>query len=458
MSFVLAVDLGGTSLRAGLLDPTGALLALRALPHRTAEEADADAWWRDLQALLADLPKQDVAGVALGGFTRSQVLLDAAGHPVRPAQCFPDGRATAEAEELSGLANPGWTAITPYHPLARLLWVRRHDPAAFARARHLLQPKDYLAFCLTGRIATDTVANAWARDRAGHPAPRLLAAAGFDPALLPEMLPPEAPLGRCTLPGLEGVPVFCGSMDSWMASLGAGAGRPGEAYLISGTTDVAGVLAAAPETRPGRVTLPWGAGPGGAELFHTGGPSSAGAACADWAAETLGLPDAAAVVALAETARPDPAAPFFLPALMGERAPHWRPEARGAFLGLDRAHGAADLARAVLEGVAMADRALLEGLEIARLVLTGGGARSDFWCRLRAEVLGCPLHRAATPEPGLLGAAVLAFAALGQFPSRAAAQAALCRTDASFPGSPGGADARYALFKRAQTACMGLMS
>jgi len=449
MSSILAIDLGGTSLRAGLLDAAGALTALAARPHRITAEADAESWWHALRALLAELPLADVAAIALGGFTRSQVLVDEHGAPVRPAQCFPDGRAGQEAADLANAADGTWLTITAFHPLARLLWAKRHHPAAFARARYALQPKDFLALRLTGRVACDRIANAWALRCDGSLAAAAFHAAGLNAALLPDLLDPGDVVGPCTLPALAGVPVICGSMDTWCASVGAGAARAGDGYIISGTTDAAGVLTARPEPRPGLVTLPWGSG-----LFHTGGPSGAGADCAVWAAALLGLPDAAALVALAESGKTPP--PLFLPALTGERAPHWRPEARGAFLGLHRGHGPAELARAVLEGVALADRALLEGLEVTRLVIAGGGARADAWCQIRADLLARPLHRAAAAEPGLLGAAALAWTSLGRFPTLPAAQAVLAVDDAVFQPRPVEADRRYALFQQAQAAYMPL--
>jgi xylulokinase len=147
--------------------------------------------------------------------------------------------------------------------------------------------------------------------------------------------------------------------------------------------------------------------------------------------------------------------------LSGERAPTWQPAARGAFIGLARRHGPPELARAVMEGVAFADRDLLGGLGFARLLLTGGGARSDFWCRIRASVLGCPVQRAATPEPGVLGAGLIAWTGLGRYPSLAHAQQAASRETETFNPRPADVpryEALYTEFKRAQAACLDLSS
>ncbi len=412
-------------------------------PHRIGEEADARDWWRALLDALAEIGTDGVRGIAIGGFTRSQILVDVAGVPVRPAQCFPDGR----ADPVPGAEAGTWMAMTAFHPAARLAWVARHDPTALARTRYVLQPADFLSFQLTARAASDRIANCWVIDRRGAVTLEPLRRAGIDPGLMPELLAPGAALGPARdVAGLAGVPVFLGSMDTWVASIGAGVGRAKDAYLIAGSTDAGGVLTAAAEERPGLVTLPWGDG-----VFHTGGPSSAGGACLDWAARLLGLADAAAVIARAETAGAAPPL-LFIPALIGSRAPYWRAQARGALLGLDAAHGPAEIARAVLEGIACADRDLFGGLDFERLVIAGGGARADFACQVRADMLGRPVYRVAG-EPGLAGAAVLAWVGLGVYASVIEAQAAMCRPDRVFAPRPSVRGERlYSAFARAQEA------
>lgn len=421
MDSVLAIDLGGGSLRAALVGRDGRIVASAMRHHQVGEEADAEDWWAMLVEAVAELPRAEVRAIIATGFTRSQVLVDGEGRAVRPAQCFADTRAVAEAGELAGVTRGTWLEMTPLHPAARLRWAKAHDPAAFARARHVLQPKDFLVLRLTGKAASDRISNAWALERRGNVrALALFRRAGLDASLVPELFDPWDVVGPCTgLAGFEGVPVMCGAMDTWCASLGAGASQPGDAYLISGTTDAGGVLADVPGEAEGLVTLPWGIG-----LFHTGGPSGAGGDCLQWLTGLLGQPHVASVAALAERARADLPPLLFLPALSGERAPSWAAANRGVFAGLDRSHGAAELARAVMEGVAFADRDLLGGLGFDRLLLGGGGARSDLWCQIRADVLGCQVLR-TSDQPGLVGAALVAWAGLGVYPTLSAALAML---------------------------------
>jgi xylulokinase len=435
---VLAIDLGRSSLRAALVGRAGEVVAAARLGHRIDEEADADSWWAMLEQAVSELPAAEVRAVIVTGFTRSQVLVDAGGVPVRPAQCFADTRAAVAVGGLAGAARGTWTEMTEFHPAARLRWVQAHDPGAFARARHVLQPKDYLVLRLTGRFATDRISNAWALERRGNVRSlALFRRARLDASLLPELLDPWEVVGPCTgLDALAGVPVMCGAMDTWCASLGAGAARAEDAYLIAGSTDAGGVLSEAPAEMEVLETLPWGSG-----LYHTGGRSGAGGDCLEWLAGILGQPDAAAVVALAEQASAAMAPLLFLPALSGELAPRWAAATRGAFMGLDRGHGPAEMARAVMKGVAFADRDLLGGLAFDRLFLAGGCAESDLWCQIRADVMGCHVLR-TRDDPGLVGAGLVAWAGLGAYPTLGAAQAAVVARADSFRPDPALA-ARY---------------
>ena len=173
MDTVLAIDLGGSSLRAALVARDGKIVASVVRHHVVAEEADAEGWWDMLVDAVSEIrapddPASRVRAIVATGFTRSQVLVDDHGRPVRPAQCFPDTRATAEAAELAAAPRGTWMEMTAFHPAARLRWAQAHDPEAFARTHHVLQPKDYLVSRLTGRQVSDRISNAWALERRGN--------------------------------------------------------------------------------------------------------------------------------------------------------------------------------------------------------------------------------------------------------------------------------------------------
>lgn len=480
MSIVLACDLGGTSFRAALIDDTGAIRAQHAIAGPAsrddlsgASEIEAEAWWGLLVEACAGLATKApalfdaVEAVAICGVTRTQVLLDRDGHSLRPAMTWKDTRADALAARLRERldpAHPESAAVNAFHPLARLAWLREQAPEVFGKLACLLEPKDYLNFRLTGRHSSDPVSMArLLASSTRHDGCDLLETAGIPPAILPEMLEPweqvgpvqpdlPAPLGR-----LADKPVFCASNDTWAAVVGLGAMRDGFAYNISGTTEVLGVVGREPARAEGLLTVDWRG------LFQLGGPSQTGADTVSWLLALLGRDgvDVGQEIA-ALLAGPRHSQPLlFLPYLQGERVPYWDPSLRGALIGLNRRHGPTDLAHAVLEGVACLNRIVLEraeatlGSAATEIRFGGGAAANRVWSQIKADLCGRPVVVAASKEPGLLGAAIIAFTGLGRFASLAQAQEALVTVARRFEPDPAlkpAYDALFALFRRAEAA------
>jgi xylulokinase len=429
---VLAVDLGGSSLRVALIGGEGEMRALHALPQRSAEEADPEAWWRGLLDGAAALREADAAGfaalraVSVSAFTRSLVLLDAAGAALRPAILWGDTRAEAVLPGLRARlpqTHPETAQVNAFHPLARLAWLTDAEPETLRRAAAAIEPKDFLNARLTGVVASDVISSARLAAAAD-----LLAPLGL-PALLPKLNRPAAVMGLvqpglpAPLSDLAGRPVLAMAHDTWAAVLGLGALRTGCAYCISGTTEVLGLLHDAPAAAPGLLTVDWDG------LWQLGGPSQHGADLLAWL-DAMG-------VAGQDPPPGDPLPLLFLPTLAGERVPHWDAALRGAFLGLTRQHGAAEMRRAVMQGVALNNRTVLSRAEaatgcVAEELRLGGGGATPGWAQLRADALGRPVVLTAAKEPGLLGCAVAAFAAV-EGRSLPAMQAALVRPAARFP-------------------------
>jgi xylulokinase len=216
-------------------------------------------------------------------------------------------------------------------------------------------------------------------------------------------------------------------MDTWASAVGAGAVAPGQAYDVAGTSEAIGLLLAQPATVPGLVSLPW------TESAHqVGGPTQAGADCAVWCHAAFrvrdALPDAVERVGRGPLR---PHAPLFLPYLAGERVPVWNANVRAAFHNVGRASSPDDFLWGVIEGVAMAVRDVLDyaqagsGTRARVLIVAGGGARSDAWCRMKADVTGLPVLRPAQSETGLVGAAIAAGVGLGVWADVAQAAAAM---------------------------------
>lgn len=391
-------------------------------PQRLGLEEDAGRWIAIFEDLVAELlgprPSARVDAIAITAFTRTEIHLDAAGRILRPAITFLDTRAVDEAAALNDrLGAPG--VFTAVHPLARLAWLARHEPAMHARIAQVLQPKDFLNFHLTGVCASDSPSNVpLVGSTRGYLAERF-AAARMSPALFAPLRAPRHRLGPVR-PGLDGAlsrlagaAVVVGAMDTWAATLGLGVHEPGLAYNLAGTTEVNGLMLAAPARAEGLLGVAWDEG-----LFHLGGPSQAGAGCLAWLAGLFGTtPEALAVAAAGiDPARLDRAGavPIFLPYLDGERVPFWDPSLRGGFVDLGRDADAPMLARAVMEAVAFHDRLVLEraaragGAPPRAVILGGGGAASDLWCQIKADCWSLPLHRPAVDEPGLRGGYLLA--------------------------------------------------
>ncbi|WP_447982698.1 xylulokinase [Achromobacter kerstersii] len=481
--YVLAVDLGGTRFRAALVDEAGGIAHSCFIDSPAGaggppgwDEIDADAWWRGLQTLSNTLAEQAgaafdaVAAIAICGVTRTQVFVDAQGAAIRPAITWRDTRTAADVGEwLAAIPadHPERKQINAFHPWARLAWLLRTEPQHAARVRVVLEPKDYLNFRLTGRAASDTVSMARlaaaAQPQAGGP--DLLTALGADPAWVPPLLDPLAVVAAVQpgLPGalarLAGRSVVACSNDTWAAVAGLGALRAGYAYNISGTTEVFGAVGAEPVQAQGLMTVDWGNG-----NHQIGGPGQNGADTIAWLLPLLGrlgedgMAGAGHAMNALLNAPRDPQPALFLPYLQGERVPYWDPHLRGAFVGLNRRHGPGDLAWAVLEGVVFLNRTVLEraeaalGSEVGEIRFGGGAASNPQWCQVKADICERAVVVGQAEQPGVVGAAVAAWTALGRYGSFAAAQDALVRPAHRYEPQAARRDAYRALYAQFRAA------
>lgn len=479
-SRVLAVDIGGTGLRVAILDADGTCLAAAHEPGSAIpsdgerSEIDPQRWWDAFLAGCARLSESAgedlaaVAGIVVCGATRTQVFLGEGGEVLGPAIAFRDARAGAEAEDARRIAterrHPHARHVNAFHPLARLLWVGRHEPGRWRRTRAVIEPKDYLNLRLTGIVASDPISQFWLN--AAHEGDSPLAGAvGVDRKVLPPLLSPMDRVGvvRPGLAGvpeqLSGVPVFCGCNDTWVAVVGLGGLVAGRAYNISGTSEVFGLMAEKPGEADGLITIGWGEG-----LWQIGGPGQNGADLVRWAvdrfaADREGGFDSrlASILAAPPAARPL----VFLPYLHGERTPYWNRDLTASFLGLRAEHGPADFVRAVMEGIAFSNRVVLERAEAAaggpagEVRFAGGGARIAGWAQMKADILDRTVTVPAADEPGLRGCAAVARVGLGLSPTIAAAQEAVAGEVTRFTADrrrAAGYTALYRIFRRAHDA------
>jgi len=445
------LDVGTTGVKAIAISPAGEVLARveheypLSTPHAGWAEQDPEDWWRASQTALAALGWRQGDPLGFSGQMHGLVALADDDAVLRPAILWNDQRTAAECAEIEervGLRR--LIELTGNRALAgftapKLLWLRRHEPEVYARIAHVLLPKDYVRFRLTGERAID------AADASGT---LLFDVAGRRwSAELLELL--ELPLAW--LPEAHESTEIGGAGDQAAAALGVGIDRPGRLSVVLGTSGV--VFAALPAFAAdpqARLHSFCHAVP---ETWHAMGVMLSAAGSLRWLRDVL---DTGYDALLAEAAEWPPGVEslLFAPYLAGERTPHADPDARGAFTGLTLRHDRGALARAVLEGVAFGLRDSLEllrelGVEPAAARVSGGGARSALWLRIVASVLGLPLERTAVEEGSAFGAALLGGVAAGVFASAQEAVAACVRVrdevepDANWAGAYEDAYARY---------------
>jgi xylulokinase len=425
---VIGLDIGTTSAKAIALDADGNVVAgaTEEYPLSTPQpgwaEQDPELWWTAAQRVLADLPAD--APVGLSGQMHGLVVLDEHGEVLRPAILWNDQRTAAECTEIErrvGLERliglTGNRALTGF-TAPKLLWLRTHEPETYARIRHILLPKDYVRFRLTGELLID------AADASGT----LL----FDVAnrRWSEEVCAALELPLEWLPEARESTEAASAGDQAAAALGVGiVGPGGPLSVVLGTSGV--VFAALPGYEPdaeARVHVFCHAVP---QTWHAMGVMLSAAGSLAWLRRALAA-DYGALDAEAERWAPGTEGLLFAPYLAGERTPHADPDARGAFTGLSLRHDRGALARAVLEGVAFGLRDSLEllrelGVDATVGRVSGGGARSELWLRIVASVLQLPLERTAIEEGSAYGAALLAGVRAGTFADAADAVARCVR-------------------------------
>jgi len=474
MGLVLGIDVSTTATKAILVDPEGTLRGSSSaaydvsMPRPLWSEQEPADWWDAARSAIraaltsADASGADVEAVGLTGQMHGAVMLDAAGAVLRPAILWNDQRTAAECDEVRALVGPerliaitGNDAITGF-TAPKLLWVRNHEPETWARVAHVLLPKDYVRYRLTGEYATDAADGSGTIlfDLARRTwSPEVLRALALDPAWFPPVFEGPQATGRVSAAaadatGLaEGTPVVGGGGDQAANAVGVGVVAEGSVALSLGTSGVIFAANTAPLHEPhGRVHAFCHAVPA---TWHLMSVMLSAAGSLRWFRDALAPGEEfGALAGSAGQVEAATDALFFLPYLSGERSPHPDPLARGAFVGLSLQHDRRHMARAVLEGVAFG---LRDGLELmiaagmprpVQLRASGGGLASGTWRQILADVLDAELLTTSTTEGASFGAAILAAVGIGWFEDVAAAAASLVRT--SPVSEPGPARMAYA--------------
>jgi xylulokinase len=441
----LGIDISTTGAKALLMDATGAVVttATTALPLSTPKplwsEQDPHDWWNGIVKSIQQALKQasatgdDVTAVGLTGQMHGLTLLDKNGEVLRPAILWNDQRTGAQCDEIRARVGKarfiqitGNDALTGF-TAPKILWVREHEPDVYAKGAHVLLPKDYVRYKLTGDYATDKAGAAGTilfDVKARNWSPEVLEKLDIPAEWMPKTHEGPEVTGvisaeAAALTGLKaGTPVVGGGGDQAAGAVGVGAVESGIVGLVLGTSGVVFASTDAPYIeKDGLLHAFCHAVPG---AWHLMGVMLSAAGSLQWHRDTLApgvsfddlLAPAANIPAGAEGL-------FFLPYLTGERTPYPDPLARAGFIGLTLRHALPHLTRAVLEGVAFGLRDSMElvkgaGLgEIKQIRVSGGGAKSPLWRQILADVIGSELVTVNTTEGGAFGAALLAAVGAG---------------------------------------------
>ncbi len=457
--YFLGIDLGTTATKVGLFDADGVRIALEQAvvpvdrPAPDHVEQDPNAWWQSvlecwegIRATGIDLGSVAAVGVS-GHF--SLAFLDALGAPSRPAITWQDARAHEEAHFLSdkydearihdlfGISVP----FSPAMPAAKFRWVAHNEPDVAARTQWVCHAKDYIALQLCGEVCSDLQSFVGVVDsNTGATNDDYLEDIGLRRSQIPRFVRSYRNAGYTTREAREalginiGIPVIIGWIDAFCSMLATGVYREAAAFDYAGTSEIVGIRVPNLRIRhEGLLALPFDKQ--NSVLY---GLTNCGADALAWAKDALGVASFDGLLDLAKGVTPDVDLPIFLPYLDGERSPVWDAQARGIWVNIGRRHGRAEMAYSVLEGVAYAVWHIIALAEacssqpVRELVVSGGGAQSDVWTQIRADVVGMPAQVVEEMETGALGAAMLATVGHGRHETMADAAQAMTRLGARF--------------------------
>jgi len=470
---LLGIDFGTGGCKITLIDPAGTIVDSRSgeyptnHPHPGWAEQDPADWYAVMCRLLHEMrPTQHgrLIALAMDSYTHGAVLLDDTMQVIRPTIIWTDQRSVEECAELKEkyfdlIFQTAYQAPTPTWTLPQLAWLKHHEPENFARIKHLSFVKDYIRYRLTGNLACDAIeaqgtlfwdmkAGCWSRE--------LCALAGIPLETLPPIGQPTDRAGAMTAEasrdtGLpEGTPVIMGASDSAVEDYAAGAIEPGQCILKLATAGNVNVMTASAHPHPATLTYSHVV-PG---RWYTVTATNAAAVCQRWfrdqfcrdeiaQAQRDGVSPYTLINQLAATAPRGADGVFFHPYLMGERSPYWDANLRGSFTGLSMSTTKADLARALLEGVAYSLRDCYRtiesmGLAVHEAILIGGGAKSELWSRIVCDVFNLPLACPAGSDASF-GSALLAGVGVGVFADEVSAVRQCLKFDRTLTPDPTGA-------------------
>ena len=465
--YFIGIDVSTTASKALAIDELGNVIATKSKPHDLStpkplwSEQDPENWWAatsgSLRELMAEIPADKVVAVGLTGQMHGLTSLDKDGRPLRPAILWNDQRSIAQCAAITeaigakrlyqligSILLPGFTA-------PKIRWVQENEPEVFKQLGHVLLPKDYIRFRLSGAYAADVAdASGFGLMDIGKRdwSDELLAAYDIPRAWLPALCESQDVCAYVSEEGAAqtglkvGTPIVGGAGDQPAGGVGNGIVIAGQASLTIGTSGVGAAISDHYSPEPdGRLHTFCGPIPG--TWFQMGVMLSAAGGLRWLHDEFAAGMSYDEINSRADSVPRGSLGLLFAPYLTGERNPHPDPFARGAFVGLTLRHGLSHFIRAVMEGVAFGMRDQLEllralGVNPTEAVISGGAVKSPPWRKLTTDIMGIPLYTVNTSEGGAFGAAILAAVGAGAYPDVATACRQMVRKVETFQPDPAG--------------------
>lgn len=470
MAYLLGIDIGTSGTKTVIFDELGNVMATSTeeyplyQPRNGWAEQNPEDWWkavvRGITAVLArsGIKPENIQGIGLSGQMHGLVMLDKEGNVLRHSIIWCDQRTAKECKEITQrvgydklieiTANPALTGFTA----SKIMWVMNNEPERYEKCAHILLPKDYIRFKLTGEFATE-VSDASGMQLLDVPnrqwSDYVLGKLGIDKALLGKVYESPEITGvidnyAASLTGLKaGTPVIGGAGDNAAAAVGTGVVSDGRAFTTIGTSGVvyAHTSKVAIDAK-GRVHTFCSAVPG---QWHIMGVTQAAGLSLKWfrdhfckseikVAHLMEIDPYDLMLKEAETVPIGANKLIYLPYLMGERTPHLDPDARGVFFGISAIHTKKDMLRAILEGVSYSLKDCLEvfgemGISVDNMMTAGGGGKSTLWRQMLADLYNCPVNTIISKEGPALGVALLAGVGTGIYKSVAEACDTVIKAD-----------------------------
>ncbi len=446
MEYILGLDIGTTGVKGVLINEKGEIVIIAtseyslSTPFPNWAEQDPEDWWNATKDVISQIGRQfplnKIKGIGLTGQMHGAVFLNKDGKVLRPAILWCDQRTSKEAKEIEEIigkkeiinftANPPLTGFTA----PKILWVRKNEPEIYERTRKILLPKDYIRFRLSGEFASDVTDSSgtslfdvekriWSKE--------VLERLKIDLELLPTVYESIEITGKISEIGSKetglktGTPLVAGAGDQSAAGVGNGVIEEGIISVTLGTSGVVFASTNFPKIDPeGRLHTFCHALP---STWHLMGVMLSAGGSLRWFRDNF-CEGASYNIIIEEAKKVPPGSEgiIFLPYLMGERTPHKDPFAKGVIFGISGYHKKGNILRAVMEGITFGlldSLSLIEKMKVPinQIRLSGGGARSPFWCQMQSDIFGKEAVKLNIEEGSSFGAALLASVGTGIFPS-----------------------------------------